>query len=105
VPAIDGTAVLTVGRLEVHARNGFRTQAGRDPEPILEGFVPEQPVDLHALGLAPVDEGVADSQALAVTHELAPFPVEVDRRTGTTVPTTVALPADTLPVEVGTRVL
>lgn len=105
VPAVEGTEVLRLGELEVHARNGVRTQAGRDAEPTLEGFVPEQPVDLHALGIEPAEEEVADAQALVTTDALAPFPVQVDRRTGLTVPATVELPDGTIPVGPGSRVL
>lgn len=105
VPAIEQPQLRRMGQLEVQVRNGFIEQAGRDPQPIVEGFVPSQPVDLDALGLERLDEQVADAQALVTTAELAPFPVVVDLRTGTTVATTISLPTDTIPVEPGTRVL
>lgn len=100
----DAPTVRTVGKVEMELRSGTQREGNVD-RPIVVGRLLEQAVDLPALGLAAAAPAAPDNEAIAVVQSLAPFAVQVDRRTARTIPVDVVMRGELLGLLAGDRVL
>ena len=102
---IDSPETLPIGQLEATVRTQSKKGADGRPTWRLVANVPAQAVDLAALGLEPAEADVPASDRIVETTALAPFPVQVDRASATTLPTTVPLTSQQVPVRAGDTVV
>lgn len=105
VPVLERPREIRMGQLRVEVVQSWQTRADGARIPVLVGQVPAQPVDLHALGIEPADEGTPDAEALVPVSGLAPFGVRVDRRIGMTVPQDVMVPPERVELAPGDLVV
>lgn len=99
----DAPTTRQVGSLQMELRSGTRRDGAVDT-PIVVGRLLEQPVDLEAIGLAPAPAGTPDAEAIGVVQSLAPFAVQIDRRTARTVAVDVVMRSEHLSLAAGDRV-